>query len=59
MLPDSVQLAAYQAGASPLSGVHCELNDRRIVVIAIVLEPQDASFQQAPTALDQVAPPSI
>jgi hypothetical protein len=44
MLPDSVQRAAYQTGASPLAGIHRQLNDRRIVIIAIVLEPQDPSF---------------
>jgi hypothetical protein len=54
VLPDGVQLAAYQAGASPLAGVHRQLNDRRIVVIAIVLKPQDPSFQQAPAVFDKV-----
>jgi len=54
MLPYSVQLAAYQAGASLLAGVHRQLKDRPIVVIAIVLEPQNPSFQQAPAVLDKV-----
>jgi len=53
MLPDGVQLAAYQAGARPLAGVHRQMNERRIVVVAIVLEPQDPSFQQAPAVFDQ------
>jgi hypothetical protein len=44
MLPDGVQRAAYQTGASPLAGIHRQLNDRRIVIIGIVLEPQDPSF---------------
>ena len=54
MLPDSAQLAAYHAGASPLAGVHRQLNDRRFVIIGIVFEPQDPSFQQAPAEFDQV-----
>jgi hypothetical protein len=53
MLPDGVQRAAYQTGASPLAGVHRQLNDRRIVVIGVVFEPQDPSFQQSPAEFDQ------
>jgi hypothetical protein len=48
MLPGREQLGPYDASAGPLGGRHGLLDNRRIIVVPIVHEAEQASFHHPP-----------
>jgi hypothetical protein len=53
-LPDGEQLGAYNASMSALSGRNGLLDERRVIVVAIVHEAEKASFHHFPELLDHL-----
>jgi hypothetical protein len=53
-LPDGEQLGTYNASMSALSGRNGLLDERRVIVVAIVHEAEKASFHHFPELLDHL-----